>query len=125
MGSHPEERRIADLLRELIVRSGTSQEILEQRLGWEPGRLSALLDGRLRLSFEDVLDILPLVGTTPTDFFGGLYGTPGKQTAPLAADESPQQRAMERLFERSLLVVRSAIARRAAWKQERAENGED
>jgi transcriptional regulator with XRE-family HTH domain len=125
MDSHPEEHRIAALLRELIVRSGTTLGTVEKRLGWEPGRLTALLDGHQRLSFDDVLEILPFLGTTPTEFFARLYGVPEKEPAASAADGSAKQRAMERLFERSLRAVRNAIARRAAWKRERAEDGED
>ena len=119
MDSPPEERRIAGLLRELIVRSGTTLEIVERRLGWEPGGLTARLDGHQRLSFDDVLEILPLLGTTPTEFLSWLHGVPEREPAMPAADSSAKQRAMDRLFERSLRAVRNAIARRAAWKRER------
>lgn len=127
MAIHPEERRIAGLLRELIVQSGTSLDWVEQRLGWAQGRLLDLLDGRLRLSFEDVLEILPLLNTTPTDFFAWLYGFDPKDPSGTAASAPaaavPAQRAMERRFETSLRVVREALARRAAWKREqRAES---
>lgn len=130
MTLHPEERRIAGLLRELIVQSGAPPETLEQRLGWEPGRLSSLLDGRLRLRFEDVLELLPLLSTTPTDFFAWLYGFDAKdsgapaarETAELApsAGDSVAQRVLDRRFEQSLRVVKSAIARRQTWKEERS-----
>ena len=127
MAIHPEERRIAGLLRELIVQSGASLDRVEQLLGWAPGRLLDLLDGRLRLSFEDVLEILPLLNTTPTDFFAWLYGFDPKDPAGLAgsvaAAASPAQRMMDRRFETSLRVVRDAVARRAAWKRERGEGG--
>jgi hypothetical protein len=127
MAVHPEERRIAGLLRELIVQSGMPLETLERRLGWEQGRLSALLDGHLRLNFEDVLEVLPLLSTTPTDFFAWLYGFDpresgapfGEEPVPATVSGSPAERAMDRRFEQSLSVVRNAIARRAAWKRER------
>jgi hypothetical protein len=129
MTLHPEERRIAGLLRELIVQSGAPPETLEKRLGWEPGRLSSLLDGRLRLRFEDVLELLPLLSTTPTDFFAWLYGFEardsgasgtGEKTEPAAsAGDSMAQRALDRRFEQSLRAVKSAISRRQAWKEER------
>jgi hypothetical protein len=128
MTLHPEERRIAGLLRELIVQSGASPETLEKRLGWEPGRLSSLLDGHLRLRFEDVLELLPLLSTTPTDFFAWLYGfdtkdsgASGKEKMELTtlADDSVAQRALDRRFEQSLRVVKAAISRRQAWKEER------
>ena len=123
MSSHPEERRIAGLLRELIVQSGNPLERLEQELGWEAGRLTALLEGQLRLTFEDVLEILPVVGTTPTDFFAWLYGFDAKDSMAAGAEAlrpeppfTPAQRSQDRRFEQSLRVVRDAISRRAAWK---------
>jgi transcriptional regulator with XRE-family HTH domain len=130
MSLHPEERRIAGLLRELIVQSGVPLEKLEERLGWTPGHLHDLLEGQLRLSFEDVLEILPLMGTTPTDFFAWLYGFDAKdpvaaapEGAGLKADGEgfPSQRAMDRRFEQSLKVVRAAITRRRIWKEEKGQ----
>jgi transcriptional regulator with XRE-family HTH domain len=130
MSPHPEERRIAGLLRELIVQSGVPLEGLEERLGWTPGHLRDLLEGRRRLSFEDVLEILPLMGTTPTDFFAWLYGFDAKD--PVAAAEGgglkaagegyPSQQALDRRFEQSLKVVRAALSRRRAWKEEKGKS---
>lgn len=130
MPVHPEERRIAGLLRELIVQSGTTLDMIEKHLGWTPGRLSDLLDGRLRLTFEDVLEILPLLNATPADFFAWLYGFDPRESG-LAVTEgeaisglrnpSSSQRVMDRRFEKSLRVVKDALARRAAWKRERAQ----
>lgn len=127
MATHPEERRIAGLLRELIVQSGTTLESVEQHLSWERGKLLQLLDGRLRLGFEDVLDILPLLNTTPPDFFAWLYGfdprdsKPAEPAAPAASATSAAQRSVDRRFEQSLRVVKDALARRHTWKRERAE----
>jgi hypothetical protein len=127
MPVHPEERRIAGLLRELIVQSGISLEYLEKHLDWEPGRLPELLEGRLRLSFEDVLEVLPLLGTTPTDFFAWLYGfDPRSRTVegdvPALSGSPPSPAAVDRRFEHSLRVVKNAIARRRAWKEERSQS---
>jgi len=125
MSKHPEERRIAGLLRELIVQSGAPLETLEKRLGWEPGRLSSLLDGRLRLGVEDVLEILPLLETTPTEFFAWLYGFDSKDSAgtegelTAVAGGSTLQKSLDRRFDQSLRAVKSAVARRRAWKEER------
>jgi hypothetical protein len=128
MPVHPEERRIAGLLRELIVQSGTTLNMIEKHLGWTSGRLSDLLDGRLRLTFEDVLEILPLLNATPADFFAWLYGfDPRESGLALAEGESmtglrnssSSQRVMDRRFEQSLRVVKDALARRAAWKRDR------
>ncbi|HEX4960952.1 MAG TPA: hypothetical protein VF173_08950 [Thermoanaerobaculia bacterium] len=129
MATHPEERRIAGLLRELIVQSGIPLDAVEKQLGWEPGKLRDLLDGRLRLGFEDVLEVLPLLNTTPPDFFAWLYGfepgaslpagEPGARK-PVPGDGALSQRALDRRFEQSLRAVKNAIARRRAWKEERS-----
>jgi hypothetical protein len=129
MATHPEERRIAGLLRELIVQSGKALDGVEQHLGWESGRLRELLDGNLRLSFEDVLEILPLLNTTPPDFFAWLYGfEPGASVpGPLEPQKTRAsgdgaalgQQALDRRFEQSLRAVKKAITRRSAWKRER------
>ncbi|MFL6231499.1 MAG: hypothetical protein ACJ76N_00025 [Thermoanaerobaculia bacterium] len=124
MSKHPEERRIAGLLRELIVQSGAPLETLETRLGWEPGRLSSLLEGRLRLGFEDVLEILPLLETTPTEFFAWLYGfetrdSAGPEGELAVAGVSAAQKSLDRRFDQSLRVVKTAITRRQTWKKER------
>ncbi len=130
MSSHSEERRIAGLLRELIVQTGAPLESVERSLGWGEGRLGDLLDGRLRLGFEDVLEVLPLLNTTPPDFFAWLYGfEPGTATPagePGAYKAEPDamalsQRALDRRFDQSLRVVKSAIARRRVWKEERSQ----
>ena len=127
MSTHPEERRIAGLLRELITQSGASLEALERRLDWEPGRLSVLLEGQQRLSFEDVLEILPLLETTPTDFFAWLYGFGAKEPSGAGMGEkelvevtggSALQKSLDHRFDQSLRVVKSAIARRRGWKEE-------
>ena len=116
MEAYPQEHHVAALLRELIAQSGMSPAALEERLAWEPGRLTAFLDGQQRLSFDAVLEILPLLATTPVEFLARLY-----EAAPPAASTSAKQRAMERLFERSLRAVRNAVARRAARKRQRSE----
>lgn len=130
MALHPEERRIAGLLRELIVQSGMPLEILETGLDWEPGRLTSLLEGRQRLTFDDVLEILPLLGTTPTDFFAWLYGFDPRDPGVMAAEGfepapavngSPSQQGMERRFDQSVRVVRDAILRRSSWKRSRTD----
>jgi hypothetical protein len=128
MPTHPEERRIAGLLRELTVQSGARLESLEQRLGWEPGRLRSLLEGSQRLTFEDVLEVLPLLSTTPSDFFAWLYGFDAREHPrkgggdeghpEVSAEAFPTSPVMDRRFEQSLRVVRSSLVRRRAWKEE-------
>ncbi|MFL6199241.1 MAG: hypothetical protein ACJ76J_08705 [Thermoanaerobaculia bacterium] len=105
---------MAALLSDLLLRSGTSASAVESRLGWEPGRLNALLGGQKGLTFEALLEILPVLDETPGDFFAQLCATP--REAPPGA---PADRMLDRRFEESRRVVKAAIARRQTWKQER------
>jgi hypothetical protein len=47
-----------------------------------------------------------------------------RRPVPAGGDEAQRQRALQRLFERSLRKVREAIARREAWKRQRAATGD-
>lgn len=104
---------MAALLSDLLLRSGTSASAVESRLGWEPGRLNSLLAGK-GLTFEALLEILPVLDSTPGDFFAQLCATNRDSTTATATD-----RLLDRRFEESRRVVKAAIARRQAWKQER------
>ncbi len=113
---------MAALLSDLLLRSGTSADAVESRLGWESGRLNALLAGQKGLTFEALLEILPVLDATPGDFFAQLCSfTPrGAGAAPTNGNGNGNGRALDRRFEESRQVVKAAIARRQAWKQGRA-----
>lgn len=117
MATYSDERRIAALLRELIQQSGTVPESVDGRLGWERGRLGALLDSQAGMSFETLLQVLPVLDETPGDFFARLCGF-DPETARTSNGSPPPVRPDHR-FEESRRVVKAAIARRSAWKQER------
>jgi hypothetical protein len=110
---YSDERRIAALLRELMVQSGTPTDAIETRLGWEQGRLNTLL--AQGVSFEVLLEILPSLDATPGDFFARLYNySNGNGNGNGRSPKLPDRR-----FEESRRVVKAAIARRFAWKHER------
>ena len=131
MPTYSDERRIAALLRELILQSGTPADSIEIRLGWEPGRLNALL--AQGVSFEVLLEVLPALDATPGDFFARLYsyseadpypgnggggnGSHGGTVSQGGNSRTPK--GPDRRFEESRRVVKAALARRFAWKQER------
>lgn len=124
MSIHSEERRIAGLLRELMVQREVSAAAVEGRLGWQSGRLENLLEGRERLGFDELLEVLPSLKVTPGEFFAGLYGFGTEDLMDLPSDtgngaDSFRQRMLDRRFEESRRVVREAVARRFAWKQGR------
>jgi hypothetical protein len=128
-----EERRIAGLLRELMLQKRVAPPVVESRLGWEPGRLEGLLEGRERLGFDELLEVLPVLDITPGEFFAGLYGfepqDSGTAVGEMIAETRDsangfRQRVLDRRFEESRKVVREAVGRRLAWKQQRAELGD-
>lgn len=111
---------MAALLSDLMLRSGTSAAAVESRLGWESGRLNALLGGQKGLSFEALLEILPVLDSTPGDFFAQLCSFTPRDARDEESVAAPgSQRVLDRRFEESRRVVKAAIARRLAWKQER------
>jgi hypothetical protein len=112
---------MAALLSDLLLRSGTSADAVESRLGWEAGRLNALLGGQKGLTFEALLEILPVLDATPGDFFAQLCSfTPREAGAAPSNGNGNGRGSIDRRFEESRQVVKAAIARRQAWKQERA-----
>jgi hypothetical protein len=68
-----------------------------------------------------------LLEATPTEFFAWLYGFGAKEPAGAEGEEelavvaggSMAQKSLDRRFDQSLRVVKSAIARRRSWKEER------
>jgi hypothetical protein len=112
-----DERRIAALLRELILQSGTPADAVEIRLGWEEGRLNTLLaEG---VSFELLLEVLPALDASPSDFFARLYSYTEADPYRSNGGNGRMQKGPDRRFEESRRVVKAALARRFAWKQER------
>jgi len=129
---YSDERRIAALLRDLMLQSGTPTSAIEVRLGWEPGRLSGLL--AVGISFEVLLEVLPALDATPGDFFARLYGyRPAGMDGDSAGGNghghggnggngnggNGRAQVPDRRFEESRRVVKTAITRRSSWKQER------
>jgi hypothetical protein len=123
---YSDERRIAALLRDLMLQSGTPTSAIEVRLGWEPGRLSGLL--AQGVSFEVLLEVLPALDATPGDFFARLYGysPPGSDGDAAGGNGhgnggngNGRTKTPDRRFEESRRVVKAAITRRFSWKQER------
>lgn len=107
MPVHPEERRFAAVVGELIARRATTVEIVESRLGWERGRLATAIEGRRGLDFDELLAVLGALDTTPAEFFAGL----GK-----APSQGPER--ANGLFGQSRKVIREALTRRARKDEE-------
>jgi hypothetical protein len=103
-----------------MLQSGTSSAAVEGRLGWEAGRLNLLLDGPKGLSFEILLEILPVLDATPGDFFAQLYAYTPRNGNGNGDGAVGSHRLLDRRFEDSRRVVKAAITRRADWKQQRS-----
>lgn len=72
-----EIRRISELLKRKIAGAGTSQKAVERTLGWGDGYISQILAGKVTLKFRHVFSILDVIGISPAEFFGELYGPAG------------------------------------------------
>jgi len=115
--SHPEERRIAGLLRELIARSGMPFAQIEESLGWEPGRLEEALSEPGRMMIGEILVLLPVLRTSIGEFFARFDGL---EVRPPASAQVEESEGRDTRFDESRRVIEGAIARRFAWKSERA-----
>ena len=113
MALHPEELRLANSLRELIVEFGTTVEEIEGELGWEVERLSILLACRKKWKLRELFEVLKALELAPATFFGRVYGLDSRDAEALALSD------LDRPFEESQRVVQEAVSRRFAWKQER------
>jgi hypothetical protein len=125
----PEERRLLRLLREKLVQRRETVEGIELQLSWESGRLRELLDERGRLLLGELLEVLPLLGSSPEHFFASAYGLDTSEeffeTASMEAAERDvvplEQKILDRRFDDSRRVIEEAIVRRGNWKREREE----
>jgi len=111
------------------MQSGTPADAIEIRLGWEEGRLNTLL--AQWVSFELLLEVLPALDASPSDFFARLYsyseadpfrgngGSGGNGGTGGTGGNGRTQKGPDRRFEESRRVVKAALTRRFAWKQER------
>ncbi len=109
MPMYSDEARIAALVSELMLQSGTSADAVESRLGWEPGRLNALLAEQKGLSFEALLEILPVLDSTPGDFFAQLYAFHPRMVMATATARAMRRRPRLRSRERTASSRRAGV----------------
>lgn len=128
MNMLPEERRLLRLLREKFVQSRETVEGIELQLSWESGRLRLLLDENERLLLGELLEVLPLLGSSPQQFFAAAYDmeTTEDSFESVMEDEpretsTLEQKVLDRRFDDSRRVIEEAIVRRIHWKREREE----
>jgi transcriptional regulator with XRE-family HTH domain len=106
------ERLIRELLAELLLGS----EELERRLGWSPGRLGELMEGRTAVGFADLMPVLEALGKPPVELLARLYNLSPGDFGLFLPSLSPR-------FEESRRVLREAIRRRSADGRSGGENG--
>lgn len=66
--------RVLTLLRNKIRERGFTQLQVQAQLGWGRSYISQLLTQQKALRMEQVLLILEVIGVSPREFFGELYG---------------------------------------------------
>ena len=66
--------RIRSLLRRKIHERGFTQKEVQEFLGWGRHYVSMLVTGRKPIRVEQVLLILNVIGVTPEEFWGEVYG---------------------------------------------------
>lgn len=71
-----EQNRALGHLRDLLEDSDLSQREVEERLGWSPGYLSRLLNGRVGLRLRHLEVLLEALGVAPGEYFGALFPPP-------------------------------------------------
>lgn len=69
-----EIERVLTLLRNKIRERGFTQLQVQAQLGWGRSYISQLLTQQKALRMEQVLLILEVIGVSPREFFGELYG---------------------------------------------------
>ena len=82
MSADDEVHRIANLLTAQLRSRKVTKRSIEQRRGWSHGYLTRLTSGVIELKLRHVLDILEVIGVSPTEFFREAYGL---ESAPLPA----------------------------------------
>ncbi|MDA8019161.1 MAG: helix-turn-helix domain-containing protein [Thermoanaerobaculia bacterium] len=69
-----EIERVLSLLRNKIRERGFTQLQVQEQLHWGRSYISQLVTRQKALRLEQILCILDVIGVTPTEFFGELYG---------------------------------------------------
>ena len=69
-----EIERVLSLLRNKIRERGFTQLEVQEQLHWGRSYISQLVTRQKALRLEQILCILDVIGVSPTEFFGELYG---------------------------------------------------
>lgn len=104
-----EIERVLSLLRNKIRERGFTQLEVQEQLHWGRSYISQLVTRQKALRLEQILCILHVIGVTPTEFFGELYGfdrRPGSFQSDLMGagdDVSPDE------LQRQLRITRGLV----------------
>jgi len=82
-GGGDEARRVAMALRDVVWGAGLSLREVNRRLNRSPSFLNQVLSGRIRLNIETIVEVLDVVGMSPSDFWAELGNTSQAAEEPL------------------------------------------
>lgn len=101
-----EIERVLSLLRNKIRERGFTQLEVQEQLHWGRSYISQLVTRQKALRLEQILCILDVIGVSPTEFFGELYGFDARgpfQDDLLTGGPSPEE------MEKQLRVTRELV----------------
>ena len=101
-----EIERVLSLLRNKIRERGFTQLEVQEQLHWGRSYISQLVTRQKALRLEQILCILDVIGVSPTEFFGELYGFDAR--GPFQNDLTTPGRSPEEM-ERQLQVTRGLV----------------
>lgn len=103
-----EIERVLSLLRNKIRERGFTQLQVQEQLHWGRSYISQLVTRQKALRLEQILAILDVIGVSPTEFFGELYGFESRgpfQDDLMTGGPSPEE------MEKQLRVTRGLVER--------------
>lgn len=104
-----EIERVLSLLRNKIRERGFTQLEVQDQLHWGRSYISQLVTRQKALRLEQILCILDVIGVSPTEFFGELYGF-DRRVGPFQDDLTASGAgSLPEELERQLVMARSLI----------------
>lgn len=101
-----EIERVLSLLRNKIRERGFTQLEVQEQLHWGRSYISQLVTRQKALRLEQILCILDVIGVSPTEFFGELYGFDAR--GPFQDDLTKAQPSSEEM-EKQLRITRGLV----------------
>ena len=85
--------RTLELLRLFLLRQEHTQLEVQRQLGWGRTSLSQMFTQQKRMRYDQLLQVLRVIGVSPLEFFGELFAAPPRPVSAKA------QAKIDRIFE--------------------------